>query len=277
MQVIERIPELRAALRGRDVACVPTMGNLHQGHLALMRIARAHAQCVVATIFVNRLQFSPTEDFDRYPRTFAADCAQLESEGIDILFAPAEREMYPQPQGVHVDPQPALAGILEGEFRPGFFRGVCTVVLKLFNIVQPQVAVFGKKDYQQLVIVRDMVRQLALPVTIVASETVRDSDGLALSSRNAYLSAAEREEAPRLHAILAGIGRSLTGGARNHARLEAEALAELRAHRWEPDYVAIRRQSDLRSPDAADRALVILVAARLRATRLIDNAEIMLA
>ncbi len=276
MQIIERIPDLRAALRGRDVACVPTMGNLHPGHLALMRIARKQAPCVVATIFVNRLQFGPTDDFDRYPRTFAADRAQLEREGVDILFAPAEREMYPEPQAVHVDPPPALGEILEGEFRPGFFRGVCTVVLKFFNIVQPRVAVFGKKDYQQLSVIREMVRQLALPITIVAGETVRDDDGLALSSRNAYLAPAERQEAPRLYAILGRIGRSLAAGERGYAQLEANALAELAAHRWQADYVAIRKQSDLRSPGPEDRALVILAAARLGATRLIDNAEVML-
>ncbi len=277
MQLIENIADLRAALRGRDVACVPTMGNLHQGHLALMRIAREQAQCVVATIFVNRLQFSPTDDFDRYPRTLAADGAQLERERVDILFAPAEGEMYPQPQSVHVDPQPALGGILEGAFRPGFFRGVCTVVLKLFNIVQPRVAVFGKKDYQQLVVIRDMVRQLALPITIVAGETVRDHDGLALSSRNSYLAAAERQEAPRVYAILNRIGRSLAAGERAYARLEADAVAELSARHWEPDYVAMRRQSDVRPPGAEDRALVVLAAARLNSTRLIDNTEILLA
>jgi pantoate--beta-alanine ligase len=274
MKVIATIAELRDALRGAEVACVPTMGNLHDGHLSLMRIARARAPCVVATIFVNRLQFAPTDDFDQYPRTFPADCAALEREGVDVLFAPDEREMYPQPQAVKVDPPAELADILEGEFRPGFFRGVCTVVLKLFNIIQPRVAVFGKKDYQQLMIVRNMAAQLALPIAIVPGETGRADDGLALSSRNGYLSAGERMEAPRLYRILKKLARAIASGERAYARLEREALAELRTHRWQPDYVAVRRQSDLQPPAAADRELVILAAAKLGATRLIDNLEI---
>ncbi len=277
MKIVPTIAELRGALRGADVACVPTMGNLHEGHLALMRIARAHASLVVATIFVNRLQFAPTDDFDKYPRTFAADCAQLDHERVDVLFAPDEREMYPEPQGFKVDPPPELADILEGAFRPGFFRGVCTVVLKLFDIVQPQVAVFGKKDYQQLMIVRRMVRQLALPIAIVPGETARADDGLALSSRNNYLSAAERMEAPRLYRILGKLARAIAAGERAYERLEAEAMAELRTHRWQPDYVAVRKQSDLQVPAAEDRQLVILAGAKLGATRLIDNLEVGLA
>jgi pantoate--beta-alanine ligase len=240
-----------------------------------MRIARASgAPCVVATIFVNRLQFAPTDDFDAYPRTFAEDCAKLEREGVDLVFAPDEREMYPEPQAYKVDPPAALADILEGEFRPGFFRGVCTVVLKLFNVVQPRVAVFGKKDYQQLMIVRNMVRQLALPIEIVAGDTARADDGLALSSRNAYLSAAERTEAPRLSRILKKSARAIAAGERRYGGLEADAVAELRAHRWQPDYVAVRRQADLQPPGPDDHALVILAAARLGTTRLIDNLEI---
>jgi pantoate--beta-alanine ligase len=274
MKIVATVAELRAALRGAEVACVPTMGNLHEGHLSLMRVARAHASVVVATIFVNRLQFAPNGDFDKYPRTFAADCAALEQAGVDVLFAPDEREMYPQPQAYKVDPAPELADILEGEFRPGFFRGVCTVVLKLFNIIQPRVAVFGKKDYQQLLIVRNMVAQLALPIAIVPGETGRADDGLALSSRNAYLSAAERTEAPRLYRILKKLARAIASGERAYQRLEAEAMAELRTHRWQPDYVAVRRQSDLQPPAAGDRELVILAAAKLGATRLIDNLEI---
>jgi pantoate--beta-alanine ligase len=274
MDVVKTVADLRAALAGRETACVPTMGNLHEGHLALMRIARGAAPCTVATIFVNRLQFAPTDDFDSYPRTFAEDAARLEREGVDVLFAPGEREMYPEPQGFHVDPPPALADILEGAFRPGFFRGVCTVVLKLFNIVQPRVAVFGKKDYQQLMIVRSMVRQLALPITIVAGETARADDGLALSSRNGYLSAAERMEAPRLARILKSSARAVAAGDRGFERLEAAAVAALRTHRWQPDYVAVRRQSDLQPPGADDRDLVILAAAKLGTTRLIDNLEI---
>jgi len=274
MQIIGRIAELRAALAGREVACVPTMGNLHEGHVSLMRIARARAKCVVATIFVNRLQFAPTDDFDTYPRTFAADCASLEREGVDLVFAPDEKEMYPELQGFKVDPPPELADILEGEFRPGFFRGVSTVVLKLFNVIQPQVAVFGKKDYQQLMIIRNMVRQLALPITIVPGETARADDGLALSSRNNYLSPAERMEAPRLARILKKLARAIAAGERAYPRLEGEAMSELRTYRWQPDYVAVRRQSDLQPPSAEDRELVVLAAAKLGATRLIDNMEV---
>jgi pantoate--beta-alanine ligase len=274
MKVVATIAELRGELRGADVACVPTMGNLHEGHLSLMRIARAHGACVVATIFVNRLQFAPTDDFDKYPRTFAADCEKLARERVDVLFAPDEREMYPEPQGFKVDPPPELADSLEGAFRPGFFRGVCTVVLKLFDIVQPRVAVFGKKDYQQLMIVRSMARQLALPIAIVPGETLRADDGLALSSRNNYLAASERTEAPRLYRILRKAARSIASGERAHQRLETEAMAELRTHRWQPDYVAVRRQSDLQAPAAEDRELVILAAAKLGATRLIDNLEV---
>jgi pantoate--beta-alanine ligase len=274
MKVVETIDALRAELRGKDVACVPTMGNLHEGHLGLMRIARREARCTVATIFVNRLQFAPHEDFDRYPRTFAEDCAKLEREGVDIVFAPDEREMYPVPQEYKVEPPPALANILEGEFRPGFFRGVCTVVLKLFNVVQPSVAVFGKKDYQQLRIVRNMVAQLALPIAIVPGETARAEDGLALSSRNAYLSATERAEAPSLQRLLGSVSQKVRGGARDFPALEQSAMDELRARGWAPDYVAVRRQEDLQPPAAGDRALVVLAAAKLGATRLIDNLEI---
>jgi pantoate--beta-alanine ligase len=274
MKIVPTIAELRRELRDADVACVPTMGNLHEGHLSLMRIAHSHASSVVATIFVNRLQFAPTDDFDKYPRTFAEDCEKLERERVDVLFAPDEREMYPEPQAFKVDPPPELADILEGAFRPGFFRGVCTVVLKLFDIVQPQVAVFGKKDYQQLMIVRGMVRQLALPIAIVPGETSRADDGLALSSRNNYLSAAERMEAPRLYRILRKLARSIASGEGAYQRLEAEAMAELRTHRWQPDYVAVRKQSDLQVPAAEDRQLVILAGAKLGATRLIDNLEV---
>jgi pantoate--beta-alanine ligase len=250
------------------------MGNLHEGHLALMRIAKRHGDCTVATVFVNRLQFAPTEDFDKYPRTFADDCAQLEREGVDVVFAPDEKEMYPVPQGYKVAPPPELGDVLEGEFRRGFFDGVCTVVLKLFNIVQPQVAVFGKKDYQQLRVIQNMVAQLALPITIVPGETGRADDGLALSSRNNYLSAAERMEAPRLYRMLKKTARSIASGGRDYARLEAEAVAELRNYKWGPDYVAIRRQADLQLPSLGDRDLVVLAAAKLGNTRLIDNIEV---
>ncbi len=274
MQIHSSIPAIRTARQryGR-VALVPTMGNLHAGHIALMTEARAHADCVVASIFVNRLQFGPNDDFDRYPRTFQADCEQLAAAGVELLFAPGEAELYPEPQQYHVDP-PAIQHQLDGEFRPGHFRGVATVVLKLFNVVQPQVALFGKKDYQQLMVLRNMTRQLALPIEIVGGETVRAEDGLALSSRNAYLSAAERAEAPRLHRVLTSMRTAVLGGERNFARLERQAVSELDQHGWKTDYVALRRQSDLQVPPATEQSpLVVLAASRLGTARLIDNVE----
>ena len=274
MQIHPTIAGLRAALAGAGrVAFVPTMGNLHDGHIALMREARRHADVVVASIFVNRLQFGPREDFDKYPRTFADDCARLTDAGVDHLFAPDETEMYPAPQRYHVEPEPAQVSILEGAVRPGHFRGVATVVLKLFNIVQPQVALFGKKDYQQLMVLTNMTRELALPIRIVPGETIRAADGLALSSRNGYLSAAERAEAPRLFTQLSRIRERLQAGERDLARMEADAVAELAAHGWQPDYIAIRRRSDLQAPEG-DEPLVVLAAARLGSTRLIDNLEL---
>jgi pantoate--beta-alanine ligase len=274
MFVISTIAELRARLSGEArVAFVPTMGNLHDGHLALMRQARAHSDCVVASIFVNRLQFGPSEDFAKYPRTPEEDAAKLESAGVDVLFLPQEHELYPVPQQVLVEP-PAIAGELEGAFRPGHFCGVATVVLKLFNIVQPQVALFGKKDYQQLCVVRAMVEQLNLPIEIIAGETVRAADGLALSSRNGYLSAAERAEAPRLQQILLQVQRSIAQGRRDLAELEAEAMQTLLSHGWRPDYVAVRNAESLLPPVPGDDELVVLGAAWLGRTRLIDNLEI---
>jgi pantoate--beta-alanine ligase len=274
MKIISSIIELRAELEGQRVACVPTMGNLHAGHLQLMRQARsAPVDRLVATIFVNRLQFAPHEDFDSYPRSLEADCSKLEAEGVDIVFAPAEKTMYPEAQRFHVDP-PEYSNTLEGAFRPGFFRGVATVVLKLFNIVRPQIAVFGKKDYQQLLLIRDMVRQLALPIEVLAGEIARAPDGLALSSRNAYLSAAERAEAPRLAAVLQMFAESVRTGDRSFATLETLAMDRLRERHWQPDYVAVRRRTDLQSPAPADRELVIVSAARLGTTRLIDNLEV---
>jgi pantoate--beta-alanine ligase len=274
MQIHPTIAGLRAALAdaGR-VAFVPTMGNLHDGHIALMRQARSQADVVVASIFVNRLQFGPKEDFDKYPRTFENDCARLTDAGVDILFAPDEGEMYPAPQRYHVEPDAAHITILEGAVRPGHFGGVATVVLKLFNIVQPDVALFGKKDYQQLMVLRNMVRELALPIDVIPGETIRAEDGLALSSRNGYLSAAERAEAPRLYRQLERIRSRVTAGERDFLRLETEAMAELAAHGWQPDYIAIRRRADLQAAADGD-ALVVLGAARLGNTRLIDNLEI---
>jgi pantoate--beta-alanine ligase len=263
MQILRDIPSLRRALP-RDLGFVPTMGNLHEGHLSLVRLARRHAAAVAVSIFVNRLQFLPSEDFDRYPRTFERDCALLEREGVEFVFAPDEAVLYPENQVVRVHPGP-LGEELEGRFRPGFFEGVATVVLKLLNCLQPRAAVFGKKDYQQLIVVRALVRQLDLPVEIVAGETVREADGLAMSSRNAYLSAAERTEAPRLHRLLEEVA---SGGLSTD-----QALNRLLAAGWKPDYVEVRRRRDLQPASSAEREQVVLAAARLGATRLIDNLE----
>ncbi len=273
MQIHATIRSLRSALQER-IALVPTMGNLHEGHIALMKQAGELADKVVATIFVNRLQFRPTDDFEKYPRTFEADCEKLEAAGVAHLFAPDEAEMYPTPQQYHVEPPPAQAGILDGEFRPGHFRGVATVVLKLFNIVSPQVALFGKKDYQQLMVIRNMVREFNLAIEIVAGETVRAADGLALSSRNGYLSQAERAEAPYLKRLLDGVRREFLAGERDFARLEDQAMSELRARGWIPNYVAVRKKIDLQLPTAHDSELVVLGAALLGSTRLIDNLEV---
>jgi pantoate--beta-alanine ligase len=264
MQVISDIAALRSTVaKLGPVAFVPTMGNLHEGHLSLVRIARQHARAVAVSIFVNRLQFQPGEDFERYPRTFERDKQMLAAEGVEILFAPDERVLYPVPQTYTVRPPP-IAAELEGKFRPGFFDGVATVVLKLLNCVQPAVAVFGKKDYQQLLIVRGMVRQLDLPVAIIPGETVRESDGLAMSSRNSYLSVAERAEAPRLYRILQKVAGGLA---------PAEAMRELAAAGWQPDYVEVRAREDLGPAKPEEKKRVVLAAAKLGATRLIDNLE----
>ncbi|MBP9712953.1 MAG: pantoate--beta-alanine ligase [Sterolibacterium sp.] len=275
MKICETIASLRATLKdaGR-IAFVPTMGNLHDGHIALMREARLHGDCVVASIFVNRLQFRPGEDFEKYPRTFAADCQRLEEAAVDVLFCPTEAEMYPQPQQYHIEPPTEHASILEGEFRPGHFRGVATVVAKLFNIVQPQAALLGRKDFQQLLVIRHMVQDLALPIEIIAGDTVRAADGLALSSRNGYLSTAERAEAPHLYRIMNTIREAIQRGEQNFAQLEHAAQQELTARGWKPDYIAIREKSGLKSPSAHDSGLVVLGAALLGSTRLIDNLEV---
>jgi pantoate--beta-alanine ligase len=280
LKVIHTIEELRDQLRGQlRVSFVPTMGNLHEGHLALMKLARQHGDPVVASIFVNRLQFGPNEDFDRYPRTLQSDIDKLERErDVYVLFAPDEREMYPEPQSYQVQPPADLGDILEGHFRPGFFNGVSTVVMKLFSCVQPRVAVFGKKDYQQLMVLRNMCRQFQLPVEILAHETVRDADGLALSSRNVYLQAAERAEAPQLYGILQSVKAQIKAGQASQAELEGNAIAELARRGWQVDYVSLRRQIDLNSPTTdqikAGEPLVVLAAAKLGNTRLIDNLEI---
>ena len=264
MRIVSDIASLRAAVaEAGPVAFVPTMGSLHEGHLSLVRQARQHARAVAVSIFVNRLQFQPGEDFERYPRTFERDRALLEAERVEILFAPDERVLYPAPQTYIVRPPP-MGFELEGKFRPGFFDGVATVVLKLFNCVQPKTAVFGKKDYQQLLIVRGMVRQLDLPLAIVGGETVREADGLAMSSRNAYLSVAERAEAPRLRRVL----EAVCGG-----MAPTDAMRELAQAGWQPDYVEVRSRVDLAPPKPGEKELVVLGAARLGATRLIDNLE----
>ena len=280
MQIVRAVSELRAALgTGRGAAFVPTMGNLHEGHLSLMRLGKAGGHPLVASIFVNRLQFAPHEDFASYPRTFDADCDKLRSVGCDLLFAPGERELYPVEQTFRVTTPRGLGDILEGEFRPGFFEGVATVVMKLFGCVQPAVAVFGMKDYQQLMVVRLMVEQFNLPISIVAGATMREADGLAMSSRNGYLSAAERAEAPALARVLQALAQRATraGSLQALADAEREAAAALQARGWKPDYLAVRRRADLAPVQAADLAtpgtLVALSAARLGTTRLIDNLE----
>ena len=287
MKIVTDIQELRDHLRGQNRASfVPTMGNLHEGHLSLMRIARQYGDPVIASIFVNRLQFGPHEDFDKYPRTLEEDASKLEKEGVYVLFAPTERVLYPEPQEYRVDPPKQLGDILEGEFRPGFFKGVCTVVLKLFSCVQPKVAVFGKKDYQQLMIIRQMAQQFALPVDIVAGETIRAEDGLALSSRNSFLSTEERKEAPQLQIALQNLrheiqtlqSSSLALTPNQLMTLEQKVIETLKGRGWAADYIAIRKRTNLLVPNADDLAskeeLVILTAAKLGKTRLIDNLEV---
>lgn len=276
MASVHRVAELRDRVRGWKraglrVGFVPTMGNLHAGHLQLLTCARQQADRVVASVFVNPLQFGPNEDFDRYPRTLSEDAAKLESVGCDLLFAPSVTEMYPRGRehlsGVRV---PALSELLEGEFRPGFFDGVATVVSILFNQVQPDMAVFGEKDWQQLQVVRRMVADLHLPIEIVGHPTAREVDGLALSSRNQYLSAQERKLAPLLHRELQRIVDALAQARRDYAALQARAEEQLRASGFEPQYVAIRAP-DLQLPTVDAREWVVLAAAFLGRTRLIDN------
>lgn len=278
MQIHAQVAALRAALnearrQGKTIAFVPTMGNLHAGHISLMRQARAHADIVVASIFVNRLQFGPNEDFDKYPRTFEADCAQLRDAGVEVLFAPTEADLYPEPQTYAVEP-PEIQHMLEGECRPGHFRGVATVVMKLFQIVQPDTALFGKKDYQQLMVLRNMSRQFMLPISIIGGETVRADDGLALSSRNGYLSPAERAEAPRLQQCLQRIRQAIKNGNTDYPALCQQATDELNGHGWQTDYISVRRQQDLSPAGAGDTDLVIVAASRLGTPRLLDNLEV---
>ena len=273
MDIIHSVADLRERLRREpNNVFVPTMGNLHEGHIELIRIAKPRAACTVVSIFVNRLQFGPREDFDRYPRTLTVDSDRLREVGVDVVFTPDEKEIYPEPQTFVVEPSD-LQHILEGAHRPGHFRGVATVVLKLFNLVQPHSAIFGKKDYQQYLVLRDMVKQFALPIEIFPAETVRAPDGLALSSRNNYLTPDERKEAPRLYRTLREAQRQIQEGAHDYQRIELEAMADLAHNGWRPDYIAVRRQSDLQPPENGG-ALVVLAAARLGNTRLIDNVEV---
>ena len=277
MDIVHTVAALRARLKTESsIGFVPTMGSLHAGHTDLMRIARERIGtqgCGVVSIFVNRLQFGPKEDFGTYPRTLVDDCEKCRVAGMDVVFVPDESEMYPEPQAYIVE-LPEIQHILEGAVRPGHYRGVATVVLKLFNMVQPHVAVFGKKDYQQCRVLANMVRQFNLPVAMLLAETVRADDGLALSSRNRYLTSAERAEAPQLNAALRAIRSALQNGERDFVALETHASSTLKARGWQPDYFAIRRQRDLLPPAPADNALVVLAAARIGATRLIDNLEV---
>jgi pantoate--beta-alanine ligase len=273
MEIITDISSLRARLKREPyVVFVPTMGSLHEGHLSLIRIAKQKAGCLVASIFVNRLQFAQTEEFDQYPRTLADDCKLLENYGVDVLFVPDEKSIYPVRQEFLLKPLP-VANTLEGKFRPGYFSGVVTLVLKLFNLVHPQVAIFGKKDYQQLYIMREMVRQLNLSIEIDVGETVRASDGLALSSRNRYLSDEERVEAAHLYRVLLKIKQKVEIGDRNFQELQENARETLVNHGWIVDYVDFRQRDTLVPVQANDRNLIVLGAARLGTTRLIDNLE----
>lgn len=277
MKIIHTIQELRDWRReAGSVAFVPTMGNLHEGHLALVREAAKRADKVVVSIFVNRLQFGQGEDFDRYPRTLEQDAAKLAGEGVAVLFAPSEQELYPNvAQQYNVEP-PNLQNELCGAFRPGHFRGVATVVAKLFNIVESDYACFGKKDYQQLVILQGMAADLNFRVEIVPVDIGRADDGLALSSRNQYLSEAERKQAPQLYRELQAIARSVENGNRDYAALEQQAAANLKQAGWQVDYVEIRHAGNLQVAHVGDSELVVLAAARLGNTRLIDNIEIRL-
>ncbi len=278
MDIVHTVAALRARLKSEAaIGFVPTMGNLHAGHIDLTRIARERVGggCVVVSIFVNPLQFGPKEDLGSYPRTFVDDAEKCRVAGVDVIFAPTEAEMYPAPQTYFVEP-PEIQHILDGAVRPGHFRGVATVVMKLFNLVQPTVAVFGKKDYQQCCVLDNMVQQFNLPIQMVLADTVRAEDGLALSSRNGYLSASERAEAPQLFAALSAMKHAISAGQQDFTTIEFRAIAALTERGWKPDYITVRRSDDLLEPTPHDRRLVILAAARLGATRLLDNIEVAL-
>ena len=275
MQIITTIKELRSWRNSVDqVAFVPTMGNLHDGHLALVQEALVQAPHVVVSIFVNRLQFGQGEDFMSYPRTLDVDAAKLEAAGVEVLFAPNEAELYPHvSQNYQVEP-PHLQNELCGAFRPGHFRGVATVVSKLFNIVKPNVACFGKKDYQQLAVIRGFVEDLNFDIRIVGVDTGRAADGLALSSRNGYLTEAERMQAPQLYQALSDMAAQIRAGRQDYANLEQAASQYLQSQGWVVDYIEVRHAGNLQIAHAGDAHVVVLAAARLGKTRLIDNLEI---
>lgn len=279
MKTVTSIAEIRKQLadwraRGERIALVPTMGNLHTGHLQLLTQARSIAPRSVVSIFVNPLQFGPSEDYQSYPRSLEADSAQLATEGLDVLFAPKVGEMYPDgTESMTRVEVPELSSILDGVTRPGHFSGVATVVTKLLNIVQPDVALFGEKDYQQLLVIRRAVADLCLPVEIIGVPTVREADGLAMSSRNGYLSDAERGRAPLLYQTLLEVLERLQHGVDDFAALEAEAVVRLRDSGFRPDYVSVRRAQDLAKPTLQDSELIVLGAAWLGKTRLIDNVK----
>jgi len=279
MKIVTRIAEMRAIVRewrmaGESIAFVPTMGNLHAGHASLIGAAHLHGRRVVASVFVNPLQFGPNEDYLAYPRTPDEDVALLESQGVDVLLLPTVEEMYPLGSaGSTIVDVPELSGILCGAFRPGHFQGVATVVVKLLNLVQPDVGIFGEKDYQQLTIIRRSVEDLCLPVEIVGAPTVRADDGLALSSRNRYLSAAERAVAPTVYRALDRARRRLEGGDADIPAIEQEGIDALRAAGFRPDYFEVRMAGTLMRAQGQDIDVVVLTAARLGRARLIDNVQ----
>ncbi|HWU35300.1 MAG TPA: pantoate--beta-alanine ligase [Methylovorus sp.] len=273
MDIIHSVTELRSRLAGENrISLVPTMGNLHDGHIHLVNLARQHGDCVVVSIFVNPLQFGPNEDLDNYPRTLEQDCARLQAASADVVFAPSVSEMYPSPQTMTIS-APPIADSLCGASRPGHFSGVATVVMKLFNLVQPQVAVFGKKDYQQLSVIRELIKQFNLPIEIVGGETVRESDGLAMSSRNGYLSPAQRQEAKRLHAALQLVKQAIQKGNHDFSAICEQTRQYLTQLGWIVDYIEVRGAHTLQPADGSEQQLVVLGAARLGKTRLIDNLE----
>ena len=273
MQIIHTLAELRSALKAQtSVAFVPTMGNLHAGHIHLVEIAKQHAKCVVTSVFVNPLQFGANEDLASYPRTLDADCEKLQAAGTTIVFAPSVTEIYPEPQTMTINPPP-IANELCGASRPGHFMGVVTVVLKLFNMVQPQVVVFGKKDFQQLFIIRQLVKQFNLPIEIIAGETIREKDGLAMSSRNGYLNASERALASQLNSALQSIAKAVENCNKNFVEIENQTALQLNQNGWVVDYISIRSAITLKPASLLDHDLVVLGAAKLGKTRLIDNIE----